>query len=176
MRTGAQATKIAELTGGVHLPVSSDRNGRVRLSRCLDVGDADSYRQKVESVSALFKLRYNGDCVLVAIPSGWSATGSKVDLEWPLGTERVSLIQSHCCARRKACNWALAKMKDDMDTNNINTRSEDPKHKTVPLSLQVKQDRASHVLSLPPKLQRSDIREPRGHLQLDSRQHNEQRT
>ena len=126
MQTGAQATKIAELTGGVHLPVSPERNGRVSLSRCVDVGDDESFRQKVESVSVLFKLRDNGDCALVAVPSGWSVTGAKVNVEWPHETERVSLIHSHFSVRRKAYHWAPVKVKDDMDTNNINAKSEDP--------------------------------------------------
>ena len=107
--------------------MSPDNDCRVRLSRCVDIGDGfESRRQMIVSVSVLFKLyRRDGDH-LTPVPSGWSTTGAKFEVEWPRKAERVSLIRSHFGARRKAYNWALAQVKADMDA-----KSEDPNHISV---------------------------------------------
>ncbi len=131
MNTVAQAAKVAELTGGVHLATKPPKDGHMGMSRCVDVGDGfEPHRQTVESVSVLFKLyRRDGDD-LTPVPSGWSATGAEFEVEWPREPERVSLIHSHFGARRKAYNWALAQVKADMDA-----KFEDPNHISVPWTL-----------------------------------------
>ena len=131
MNTVAQAAKVAELTGGVHLATKPPKDGHMGMSRCVDVGDGfEPHRQTVESVSVLFKLyRRDGDD-LTPVPSGWSATGAEFEVEWPREPERVSLIHSHFGARRKAYNWALAQVKADGDA-----KFEDPNHISVPWTL-----------------------------------------
>ena len=126
MRTAAQAKRVAELTGGVHL------EGVTSMSARVDVGDDfETHRSSVESVSVLFKLfgREGGD--LVAVPSGWSVTGARFEVCWPDDPEKASLVRSHFGARRFAYNWALDQVKSDMDA-----RSKDPDHQSIPWSLQ----------------------------------------
>jgi hypothetical protein len=54
MNTVAQAAKVAELTGGVHLATKPPKDGHMGMSRCVDVGDGfEPHRQTVESVSVL---------------------------------------------------------------------------------------------------------------------------
>ena len=131
MRTIAQAAKVAEVTGGVHLATKPPRDGCMGMSRCVAVGDGfESHRQRVESASVPFNLyRRDGDD-LSQYPSGWSVTGAKFEVEWPSEALRVSLIHSYFGARRKACNWALAQVKADGDA-----KFEDPNHISVPWTL-----------------------------------------
>ncbi|MCL2582188.1 MAG: IS607 family element RNA-guided endonuclease TnpB, partial [Streptosporangiales bacterium] len=61
------------------------------------------------------------------VPSGWRITAAKFEVEWPSDLERTKRIRSHFGARRKAYNWALARVKSDMDARKIN-----PDHESVP--------------------------------------------
>lgn len=128
MSTVAQAARVAELTGGVHLP------GEKGMSKRVDVGDDfESHRAVVESVSVLFKLfhHYGGRDKLTSAPTGWTVTGARFEVCWPDDPERASLVRSHFGARRFAYNWALSQVKADMDAKSIN-----PSHASIPWSLQ----------------------------------------
>lgn len=128
MRTVAQASRVATLTGGVHLLVRSTKDNEMRLGRRVDGGpDFEIHRGEVESVSVLFKLYDNSDLDLVEVTSGWRVTAIKYEVEWPREHERTSLIRSHFGACRFAYNWALARVKADMDA-----KSEDPNHTSLP--------------------------------------------
>ena len=84
MRTGGQAAKVAAVTGGKHLLAKSVKDGETQMSRRVDVGsDFEAHREAVESVSVLFKLfRQQGE-ELAEVPSGWTVTGAKFEVEWP---------------------------------------------------------------------------------------------
>ena len=126
MRTVTQAAKVATATGGVHLLATKDNE--MRLGRRVDVGrDFEVHREAVESVSVLFKLYDHSDRYLVEVPSGWRVTAAKFEVEWP---KDPSLVHSHFGARRFAYNWALARVKADMDA-----KSEDPNHISLPWTL-----------------------------------------
>ena len=57
MRTVKQAARVAELTGGVHLPGLAETRWRTDVSRYVEVGpDFAAHRRAVESVSVLFDL------------------------------------------------------------------------------------------------------------------------
>ena len=128
MRTTAQAAKVAEATGGVHLLGKNDKDGKALLGHRVDIGtDFETYRAKIEPVSVLFKVyEKDGSGALVEVPSGWTITGAAFEVEWPSDPDRASLIRSHFGARRFAYNWALARVKADMDS-----RANDPLHHSV---------------------------------------------
>jgi len=132
MRTTAQAAKVAEATGGVHLLGKNDKDPKALLGHRVDIGtDFEACRAKIESVSVLFKLyEKGGSGALVEVPSGWTITGAVFEVEWPSDADRASLIRSHFGARRFAYNWALARVKADMDS-----RANDPRHQSVSWSL-----------------------------------------
>ena len=126
MRTVTQAAKVATATGGVHLLATKDNE--MRLGRRVDVGpDFEVHREAVESVSALFKLYDNSDRNLVELSSGWMITAAKFEVEWP---KDPSLVHSHFGARRFAYNWALARVKADIDA-----KRSDPTHESIPWTL-----------------------------------------
>jgi putative transposase len=134
MRIRAQAARVAAATGGAHLPGEPKPGGAPRLSRYVDVGaDFEPHRRAVESVSVLFDL-YDGDRDGYAAtgspgewaPSGWTMTGAQFEVEWPTDADRRGLIRSHFGARRKAFNWGLARVKNDLDA-----RRADPAHESV---------------------------------------------
>ena len=117
MPTVAQAAKVATATGWEHLPAKEEGG----LSRRLDAGDGfEAGREAVEAVSVLFKLYRQGAGPLVEVPSGWAVTARKFEVEWP---RDPSLVRSHFGGRRFAYNWALDRVKADMDA-----REQDPKH------------------------------------------------
>jgi putative transposase len=129
MRTIAQATRAAALTGGTQLPGRPRRDGSVPLSRFVDVGaDFEPHRAAVESVSVLFTL-HDGNAASYArtgrpgreVPSGWRLTAAKFEVKWPANAKRAMLVRSHFGARRVAFNWALAQVKTDLDA-----RRDDP--------------------------------------------------
>ncbi|WP_084260254.1 IS607 family element RNA-guided endonuclease TnpB, partial [Mycobacterium avium] len=135
MRTRAQAAKVATATGGAHLAGTPKPDGAPRFSRYVDLGGADfeSHRTAVESVSVLFDL-YDGDADCYAqtgspgakLPTGWTVTAAKFEVEWPAEPQRVGLVRSHFGARRKAFNWGLAQVKADLDAKAV-----DPGHESV---------------------------------------------
>ena len=134
MRTRAQAAKVVQATGGVQLPGRPRPDGTVPLSRWVDVGaDFEPHRAAVEAVSTLFSL-YSGDAASYArdgelgtpLPTGWSTTAAKFELQWPNDPERRSAIRAHFGARRKAFNWALGQVKADIDARKLN-----PDHPSV---------------------------------------------
>jgi putative transposase len=61
------------------------------------------------------------------IPDGWVARAFKFELEWP---EDPSVVRQHFGARRFAYNWALERVKADMDA-----RKTDPEHESIPWNL-----------------------------------------
>ena len=116
MRTCAQAARVAQATGGVRLPGRPRPGGAVPMSRWVDVGaDFEPHRVAVEAVSTLFAL-YSGDAAGYAeagelgcwLPTGWSITAAKFELQWPADPARRSVIRAHFGARRKAFGgrWA----------------------------------------------------------------------
>jgi putative transposase len=134
MRTRAQAAKVAAATGGAHLAGKPKPGGAPRLSRYVDVGaDFEAHRPEVESVSVLFDL-YDGDAEGyaqrgapgAALPTGWTVTAAKFEVEWPTEPQRAALVRSHFGARRKAFNWGLARVKADLDAKAV-----DPGHESV---------------------------------------------
>jgi putative transposase len=134
LRTRAQAAKVAELTGGVHLPGKPKPDGDQALSRYVDVGpDFEVHRAAVEFVSVLFGL-YGGDADGYAgtgslgaeLPTGWLVTAARFEVEWPSDEDRAGLVRSHFGARRKAFNWGLDRVKTDLDA-----KSADPFHESV---------------------------------------------
>jgi putative transposase len=134
LRTRAQAAKVAGLTGGTQLPGKPKPDRTQPLSRYVDVGaDFEVHRAVVESVSVLFDL-YDGDADGYArtgrpgerVPSGWMVTAAKFEVEWPANPARAGLVRSHFGARRKAFNWGLAQVKNDLDV-----RKADPAHESV---------------------------------------------
>uniref|UniRef100_UPI0023F03BCD helix-turn-helix domain-containing protein n=1 Tax=Ferrimicrobium acidiphilum TaxID=121039 RepID=UPI0023F03BCD len=112
MRTKAQAQKVADITGGVIVVKNGKPTPKVQLQ-----GDFEQYRAAVESVSVLFRLC---DDTGEQVPSGWTVTGTSFEVEWPKDPQKASLIRSHFGARRVAYNWALAKVKSDMDAKQKN--------------------------------------------------------
>lgn len=123
MRTRAQAAKAAGTTGGVQLPGKPKADGTPTLSRFVDIGpDFEVHRAAVESVSVLFEL-YDGSAGSyeatgspgTELPSGWTVTAAKFEVQWPHDAERAALVRSHFGARRLAYNWGLARIKADMN-------------------------------------------------------------
>ena len=123
-RTGAQAVKAAERCGGVVLPARPRKDGKPGSARHVDVGpDFESVREQVESVTVMFDL-FNGDASTWAdgfdagqlVPNGWTFTGAKFEVEWP---DDPGAVRSHFGARRKAFNWALGQVKDDLDAKKL---------------------------------------------------------
>jgi putative transposase len=113
MRTVKQAARVATATGGVHLPGKPGNDGAQRLSRRVKLrSDFEAYRDAVEKVSVLFSLYEQHGEELVPVPSGWTVTGARFEVEWP---DDQSLVRSHFGARRFAYNWALGHVKADMD-------------------------------------------------------------
>jgi putative transposase len=134
MRTRAQAAKVAAATGGAHLAGRPKPDGAPRLSRYVDVGAVfEAHRSAVESVSVLFDL-YDGDadCYVqtgspgAQLPTAWTVTAARFEVEWPAEPERAGLVRSHFGARRKAFNWGLARVKADLDAKAV-----DPGHESV---------------------------------------------
>ena len=132
MRTGSQAARVAAATGGAHLAGKPKPDGAARLSRYVDVGaDFEAHRLAVESVSVLFDL-YDGDAVRYAqtgspgapLPTGWTVTAAKFEVEWPAEPAAARLVRSHFGARRKAFNWGLAKVKADLDAKAVDLAHE----------------------------------------------------
>ncbi len=107
MRTKVQAQKVSDLTGGKVLLDDGKPTRKVALA-----GDFEQYRDAVESVSVLFGLC---DDTGEKAPTGWTVTGASFEVEWPKDPKSASLIRSHFGARRVAYNWALAKVKSDME-------------------------------------------------------------
>ena len=107
MRTKVQAQKVSDLTGGKVLLDDGKPTRKVALA-----GDFEQYRDALESVSVLFGLC---DDTGEKAPTGWTVTGASFELEWPKDPKSASLIRSHFGARRVAYNWALAKVKSDME-------------------------------------------------------------
>ena len=107
MRTKAQAQRVSELTGCNVLLDEGRPTRKVAL-----VGDFERYRDAVESVSVLFQLC---DDTGEKAATGWTVTGASFEIEWPKDQQKVSGIRSHFGARRVAYNWALAKVKSDME-------------------------------------------------------------
>jgi len=123
MRTKAQAQKVSDLTGGQVILSDGKPTTRVSLS-----GDFEQHRADVESVSVLFQLcDDNGE----KVSSGWALTGASFEVEWPKDQQAVSRVRSHFGARRVAYNWALAKVKSDMDA-----KKENSDHKSTPWTLE----------------------------------------
>lgn len=123
MRTRAQAARASGATGGVQLPGKPKPDGTPTLSRFVDIGpDFEVHRAAVESVSVLFEL-YDGSAGSyeatgspgAELPSGWTVTAAKFEVEWPDDAERAGLVRSHFGARRFAYNWGLARIKADMN-------------------------------------------------------------
>jgi putative transposase len=96
-------------------------------------GDFEVHRAAVESVSVLFEL-YDGDAASYAqsgstgakLPTGWTVTAAKFEVQRPADEERARLVRSHFGARRKAFNWGLDRVKADLDA-----KSADPDHESV---------------------------------------------
>jgi putative transposase len=104
------------------------------LSRYVDVGaDFETHRAQVESVSVLFDL-FDGDADVYArtgrpgepVGSGWMVTAAKFEVEWPTDPARRAAVRSHFGARRKAFNWGLAQV-----INDLPARKTDPAHESV---------------------------------------------
>jgi putative transposase len=134
MRTRAQAARVAAQCGGVQLPGKAKPDGAPTLSRLVDVGvDFEPHRGAVELVSVLFEL-YDGDAASYAlsgspgakVPTGWTVTAAKFEVDWPAEPDRAGLVRSHFGARRKAFNWGLAEVKADLEA-----KSADPAHESV---------------------------------------------
>ncbi|ORB76964.1 IS607 family element RNA-guided endonuclease TnpB, partial [Mycobacterium timonense] len=132
MPTRAQAAKVAAATGGVHLAGKPKPDGTPALSRYVDVGaDFEAHRAAVESVSVLFDL-YDGDgqgyaqtgSLGAPLPTGWTVTAAKFEVEWPAEAARAGLVRSHFGARRKAFNWGLAQVKADLDAKALDSGHE----------------------------------------------------
>jgi putative transposase len=122
MPTKAQASKVAKLTGGT---VLSDKNAKATTKVKLE--DFESHRSVIEGISVLFKL-FSDDGI--EVPSGWMLRGAVFEMEWPKEQERRSLIWSHFGARRFAKNWALGRIKEDLDKKKV-----DPNHVGTPWTL-----------------------------------------
>ena len=65
-----------------------------------------------------------------AIPDAWIARGFTFEVAWPADPEAVARIHSHFGARRFAYNWALARVKADLDAKKL-----DPTHESLPWNL-----------------------------------------
>jgi hypothetical protein len=72
MPTKAQASKVAELTGGT---VLLDKNAKATTK--VKVEDFESHRSGIEGISVLFKL-FTDDGT--EVPSGWMVTGATFGL------------------------------------------------------------------------------------------------
>lgn len=123
MRTKAQAQTVADLTGGKVLLDENKPTRKVALT-----GDFEQYRDAVESVSALFQLC---DDTGEKVPTGWTITGASFEVEWPKDPQLASRVWSHFGARRVAYNWALAKVKADMDA-----KAKDASYLSTPWTLE----------------------------------------
>ncbi len=123
MRTKAQAQKVADLTGGQVIS-----NGAKPTIKGALPGDFEKYRSSVESVSVLFQLC---DDAGKSVPSGWTLIGATFEVEWPKDPQVASGIRSHFDTRHFAYNWALAKVKSDMDA-----KKENSDHKSIPWTLE----------------------------------------
>ena len=122
MPTKAQAQRVVEATGG---SVVLDENGQP-TSKVLIV-DFEYHRATVEAVSVLFRLFDDSG---TEIPSGWVTKGAVFEVEWPSKPEQRSVIWSHFGGRRFAKNWALARVKADLDA-----KQTAPNHVAVPWTL-----------------------------------------
>lgn len=120
LRTRAQAARVAERCGGRRLEAKDGEPGRR-----VEVGDFEAVREQVESVTVLFGL-YDSSTGEAA-SSGWTLSGATFEVEWP---EDPSMVRSHFGGRRFAYNWALRRVKADLDA-----RAADPEHVSVKWSL-----------------------------------------
>jgi len=132
MPTKAQAVRVAKLTGGV---VVVDDQGRPTSKIALD--DFEAHREVIESVSVLFPC-YDDDGAKV--PSGWVVTGASFEVEWPREPKHQSRILSHVGALRSAKNWAIARVKADLDA-----REQDPDRASAPWTLEALRKRWHQV-------------------------------
>ncbi len=123
MRTRAQAQKVSDLTGGKVLLDKNKPTRKVALA-----GDFEQYRDALESVSVLFGLC---DDTGEKVSTGWTVTGASFEVEWPKDPQLASLVRSHFGARRVAYNWALAKVKSDMDA-----KRQDASYPSTPWTLE----------------------------------------
>lgn len=138
-RTSTQARAIAAATGGTLLPGKPRKDGTAGKPVLVDIGsDFESVRPSIDAVTVLYQL-FDGDTDSYLdtgspgqpTPTGWSVTGAQFEVCWPGDPERASLIRSHFGARRKAYNWALGAVKDDMDA-----RKKAPAHESTAWSLE----------------------------------------
>lgn len=65
-----------------------------------------------------------------AIPDGWVAKGFVFEVAWPNDPDAASKVRSQFGARRFGFNWALARVKADMDAKKV-----DSSHVSVPWNL-----------------------------------------
>jgi len=137
MRTAAQAASVVKSAPWCRqlLNRTPDRDGVIKLSRRIDVGDdLEAARAAVEAVSVLFSV-YAGTAAEfeatgelgVEVASGWSMTGARFEVAWP---DERGVVTSHFGGRRFAYNWALGQVKADMDA-----KKADPTHRSVDWSL-----------------------------------------
>jgi putative transposase len=126
MPTDHKAAKVAEVTGWALVPSKADPE---KPSRRLGAADGfEEHRAAVEAVSVLFKLYDTAaDGSLAQVPSGWTVTAAKFEVEWP---EDPSVVRSHFGARRFAYNWARGRVIAD-----IETMGHDPGHEPVAWNL-----------------------------------------
>ncbi|WP_211229592.1 IS607 family element RNA-guided endonuclease TnpB [Nakamurella lactea] len=131
LRTGKQARAVVAATGGVPIPAMPRKDGTAGTSVLVDIGpDFGAVRSAIDTVTVLYLL-FDGDADSylatgnpgLRVPTGWAVTGAQFEVCWPEDPERASLIRSHFGARRKAYNWALGTVKDDMDA-----RTQDQTH------------------------------------------------
>jgi putative transposase len=130
-RTVKEAARIAVATAGTHLP--GKEPGKLSL-RVQITGDFELYREAVESVTVVFKLF---DDAGKQVPSGWTLTGARFEVEWP---KDPSVVRSHFGARRFAYNWALGQVKADLDA-----KKADPEQNSVPWTLPALRKRWNEV-------------------------------
>lgn len=121
MRTAAQAARVAEAGAalGAAQRMVASKIGELKPGTAVDfLGlGLDDVRAVVEPVSVLYSAATDDDAPL---ETGWVVRGTKFEVEWPADHAPVA---SHFGARRFAYNWALARVKADMDAKHA-----DPSH------------------------------------------------
>jgi len=123
MRTTKDAARVAELTGAaVLLDEQGEPSARVRTK------DFKTHQRAIESISVLFSLERDDGKQL---PSPWVCLGARFEVEWPTEPQLVAQIRSHFAGLRYAKNWALAKVRDELER-----RAEDPEYRPTPWTLQ----------------------------------------
>jgi putative transposase len=81
----------------------------------------------VDTIDGGVAVKQRGPHQRFAVPDGWVPRAFKFEVEWP---DDQSLVRQHFGARRFAYNWALARVKADMDA-----RKADPGHGSIPWNL-----------------------------------------